>query len=139
MLKIRFTEEEYEELLKKQGKLPDKKKKERPNPKPGKYGNNRTRVDGIIFDSKKEADYYGDLKLLLMANEIKGFCRQPEFILLEGSLYDRPITYKADFIIFHNDGTAEVIDVKGFESQQWKRTYKMFRLKYPELELKVVK
>lgn len=130
----RWTEEEYEELLKKQGKLPDKEIK-----KKSKYKSNRTKVDGISFDSQKEANYYSDLKLLLRAGEIKGYCRQPEFVIREGNTAERAITYKADFIIFNNDNTAEVIDIKGYENQTWLRTFKLFRIKYPNLELKIVK
>jgi len=107
--------------------------------KKSKYNNKKAWVDGICFDSNKEADYYSVLKTLHKAGEIKGFCRQPEFVLVEGNSKDRAITYKADFIVFHNDGRAEVIDVKGYESEQWKRTFKQFRLKYPDMELKVIK
>lgn len=132
---MRWSEEDYQEFLEKQGQAPIENKSK----KKTKYNNKRIRVDGILFDSQKEANYYGDLKLLLRAKEIKGFCRQPEFILQQGNTAERAITYKADFIVFNLDDTAEVIDVKGFESQQWKRTFKMFRLKYPEIKLKIVK
>ena len=104
-----------------------------------KYNAKKTWVDGICFDSKKEAEYYQELKLRHEAGDILGFCRQPEFILQEGNAEDRAITYKADFIIFHIDGTFQIVDVKGFESQQWKRTYKQFRLKFPGLKLKIEK
>lgn len=62
-----------------------------------------------------------------------------EFVLVEGNPKDRAITYKADFIVFNKDGTYKIVDVKGFESQQWKRTAKQFRLKFPELELCIEK
>lgn len=131
---MRWTEEQYMEWLEGQGI-----KTAREKPKHSKYNNKKTWVDGICFDSKKEAEYYSILKTLQVAGEIKGFCRQPEFILVEGNAENRAITYKADFIVFHNDGRTEIVDVKGYESQQWKRTYKQFRLKYPELELEIVK
>lgn len=44
--------------------------------KKSKYGAVKTSVDGQTFDSKKEADYYCNLKLRLQAAEIidtKGF------------------------------------------------------------------
>jgi len=108
-------------------------------PKKTKYNNKKTWVDGICFDSKKEAECYEGLKLLLKAGEIAGFCRQPQFILAEGNAEERAITYKADFIVFNKNGTYEIIDVKGFESQQWKRTFKQFRLKFPSLDMKIEK
>lgn len=132
---MRWTEEQYMEWLERQGvKTARKKPKKR-----SKYNNKKTWVDGICFDSKKEAEYYFELKTMAIVGEIKGFCRQPEFILVEGNPEERAITYKADFIVFHNDGRVEIVDVKGYESEQWKRTYKQFRLKYPELELAIVK
>lgn len=126
---MRLTKEEYLELVGKAGSKPKKTK----------YNNKKTWVDGVCFDSKKEAEYYTNLKLLMRAGEIAGFCRQPQFVLVEGNTEDRAITYKADFIVFNTDGTYNIIDVKGFESQQWQRTFKQFRLKYPGLELNVKK
>lgn len=131
---MRWTEEQYMEWLEGQGKTTARKKE-----KKSKYNNKKTWLDGICFDSKKEAIYYNTLKILKEAGEIKGFCRQPEFILVEGNAENRAITYKADFIVFYLDGRTEIIDVKGYESEQWKRTFKQFRLKYPELELKIIK
>ncbi len=63
--------------------------------------------------AKKEADYYCELKLRLQSRDIKGFCLQPIFILAPG------LKYKADFIIFNNDGTSEVIDIKGFKTKEY--------------------
>lgn len=92
--------------------------------KKSKYGANKVEVDGIKFDSKKEADYYSELKLRLIAKDIKGFCRQPEFILAPN------LRYKADFIIFNNDGTSEIIDVKGMQTQVYKDKKKVFEDKF---------
>ena len=133
-MSLRMTDREYMDYLERTGQQTARQK-----PKRSKYNNRKTWVDGICFDSAKEAAYYQDLKLLHQAGEIRGFCRQPEFILVDGDAEHRAITYKADFIIFNNDGTYEVIDVKGYESGQWKRTEKMFGLRYPELRLKIVK
>lgn len=129
---MRMTEDEYAELMGRRGMA-------EPAPKPSKYHSKRVRVDGILFDSQKEADYYGDLKIQLQAGTIKGFCRQPEFILLAGFAKQRPETYRADFIVFHLDGTAEIVDTKGAETETFKIKRKQFRAKFPRLELKVVK
>jgi len=45
-------------------------------PKTQKYGAQRTTVDGITFDSKKEAKRWGELKLLEQAGEIIELRRQ---------------------------------------------------------------
>lgn len=96
-----------------------------------KYNANKVEVDGIKFDSKKEADYYSELKLRLQAGDIKGFCRQAEFILANN------VRYKADFVIFNNDGTSEIIDVKGFKTDVYKLKKKLFEDKF-KLKIKEV-
>ncbi len=97
----------------------DKKK-----PKKAKYRSTKTSVDGHTFDSVKEANFYNDLKLRLKAEDIKGFCLQPTFILAPG------LKYKADFIVFNNDGTYDVIDVKGFRTKEYIVKKKILEDKY---------
>lgn len=46
-----------------------------------KYKNVKTVVDGITFDSKKEANYYGVLKMRKLAGEIDDFQCQAAFYL----------------------------------------------------------
>lgn len=82
---------------------------------------------------------YCQLKLLFYAGEIAGFILQPEFILQEGKGEERAITYTADFLVLNKDGTYTVEDTKGYESQQWRRTYKQFKLRYPDIDLKILK
>jgi hypothetical protein len=135
---LRWTEDDYIEYQRKNNKLPGEGLILKPVKK-SKYKNNRVKVDGILFDSQLEADYYSILKLQLKMGTIRGFCRQPEFILQEGFGATKPITYRADFIVFNLDDTAEIIDTKGFETQEFKRTKKLFAGKFPKLELKVVK
>ena len=95
-----------------------------------KYNNKRIKVDGIYFDSKKEADYYSELKILLRAKEIQGFSIQCTFVLEEGNEEINPICYVADFIVFENDGTANVIDTKGMRTDVYKLKKKMFEKKF---------
>ena len=132
---MRWTEEQYQEYLKRRGKKTEKFKSK----KKSKYNNKGTWIDGLFFRSQLEAKRYSQLKLLFRAGEIAGFILQPEFILQEGNGENRAITYSADFLILNKDGTYIVEDTKGYESEQWKRTYKQFKLRYPEIELKVLK
>lgn len=97
--------------------------------KKSKYGANKVEIDGIKFDSQKEADYYSELKLRLTTKNIKGFCRQAEFVLANNT------RYKADFVVFNNDGTSEIIDVKGFKTDVYKLKKKLFEDKF---NLKIV-
>lgn len=89
-----------------------------------KYRSNKVSVDGHTFDSQKEATYYNELKLRLQAKEINGFCLQPTFMLAPS------LKYKADFIVFHKDGSSEVIDVKGFKTKEYIAKKKVFEDKF---------
>ena len=129
-----MSEDEYLEYLRKRGSENVFKPAKR-----AKYNNKRVRVDGILFDSKLEADYYAALKLKLKAGLIRGFCRQPEFVLQEGFAGRKPVTYKADFIVFNLDGTVDIIDTKGYETETFRIKHKQFLNKFPGLELKIIK
>lgn len=96
-----------------------------------KYKAKKTSIDGHSFDSQKEANYYTELKLRLRAGEIKGFCIQPTFILAPN------LKYKADFIVFNNDGTSEIIDVKGMKTKEYIVKKKAFEDKF-NLKIKEV-
>lgn len=129
---MNWTEQEFIEFLKRTGKvLPETEKKR------SKFNNNRVIVDGIYFDSQLEADKYLELKQLLNVGAIAGFCRQPEFILIEGIGPMKPETYRADFIVFNLDGTAEIIDTKGMQTEVFRIKHKQFKTKFPRLELKI--
>jgi hypothetical protein len=90
-----------------------------------KYRNKKIEVDGIIFDSKKEAGIYEDLKLLKGSGGILGFERQVSYELIpaqreDGKCIERACTYKADFVVTHNDGEVVVIDAKGMRLSDYK-------------------
>ena len=99
--------------------------------KKSKYKAKKTSIDGHSFDSIKEANYYEELKLLLKAGEIRGFCIQPTFILAPN------LKYKADFIVFNNDGSSEIIDVKGMKTKEYIIKKKVFEDKF-NLKIKEV-
>lgn len=76
-----------------------------------KYGNRKTEVDGVVFDSKAEADRWLELKLLHRAGRISCLIRQPEFpITVNGCTVAR---YIADFEYRDLDGKRIVEDLKG--------------------------
>jgi hypothetical protein len=102
-----------------------------------KYNAQKVTVDGVQFDSKDESNYYLHLKELKELGEIKDFKLQPEYELQPKFTNPKgktilPIKYKADFLVFHNDGTTEVIDVKGFETADFKLKKKLFEYKYDQ-------
>ena len=64
-------------------------------PKQSKYGNVKTEGDGVMFDSKREAGRYRELKLLQDAGEISHLVLQPRYTLVvKGELI---ATYIGDF------------------------------------------
>ena len=100
-----------------------------------KYNAKRTEIDGICFDSQVEGQYYQHLKKQQEEGKIKGFELQPIFTLQEGfkknGKHIRPILYIADFKVYYNDGTVQIIDVKGYETADFKIKRKLFEKKYP--------
>lgn len=108
-----------------------------------KYRSKKVTVDGITFDSKKEARRYAELKLLEKAGEIYGLELQTVFELVPAYYEARPtgeyykrgekkgqpkfknvciekaITYKADFVYRNKNGEMIVEDTKGFRTTDY--------------------
>jgi len=104
-----------------------------------KYKSKKVTVDGITFDSRKEAKKYMDLKLLQMAGEIVSFELQPEFELQPGyrdkdGKWIRPVKYRADFRVVYPGGRVVVIDTKGFRTKDYNIKKKMLLYRYPDIE-----
>lgn len=104
-----------------------------------KYKNTKINVDGMTFDSKKEAKRYQELSLLQKAGEISGLQTQVRYVLIPaqrevsdevytkgankgkykpGKLLERECTYVADFV-YYKDGEVVVEDTKGFRTKDY--------------------
>ena len=109
-----------------------------------KYNAQPTEIDGIRFDSKREAQRYRELQLLAADGEIHALQLQPRFELQPSFKRDgktvRAIHYVADFQ-YTEDATERVIveDVKGMETDVFKLKRKLFMYAYPKLTLRIVK
>jgi hypothetical protein len=80
-----------------------------------KYHNRKTTIDGITFDSKKEAERYQYLKLLELAGEIHGLTLQPSYDLIAQG--GRKVgKYRADFK-YNRNGRLIVEDVKSIATK----------------------
>lgn len=91
-----------------------------------KYGNHPTTVDGIRFDSKKEADYYKQLKIRRDAGEVSHFLMQVP-IALPGNT-----KYVLDFLVFYTDGSdPEYVDVKGRQTETFRLKKRQVEALYP--------
>ena len=101
-----------------------------------KYGNKKTVVDGITFDSKKEANRYCQLKMLERAREISQLELQHEFELIprqakgEGIRSERACKYRADFYYVTKDGNQIVEDVKGKRTKDYIIKRKLMKYRY---------
>jgi hypothetical protein len=99
-----------------------------------KYGNKKTVVDNITFDSQAESIYYSQLKWLKQAGQIKSFKLQPRYLLLEGFKKNgktfRKTEYVADFEVHNLDGSVQVIDIKGAITKEFAIKRKLFERKY---------
>ncbi len=80
-----------------------------------KYRNVRFSIDGLTFDSKKEANYYVGLKARAHNGEITDLRTQVSFPLFcpaPGGLTAVVAHYVADFVYVEH-GVRHVVDVKG--------------------------
>lgn len=83
-----------------------------------KYNAKKVEIDGIPFDSLKEAARYKELKLLERAKEIT-------------DLKENGIAYVADFKYFDKaKGRTVVEDVKGYKTDVYKIKRKLFLSMY---------
>lgn len=117
-----------------------------------KYHSRKAVVDGITFDSGREACRYQQLKLLEKANKITGLELQVKFELLpaqyeetvevftkgpkkgqpkRGKCIEKAVFYVADFVFCEN-GRMIVEDAKGCRTKDYIIKRKLFRWRYGE-------
>lgn len=78
--------------------------------KPSKYRSEWTEVDGIKFQSKKEAERWGYLKLFQQQGIIKDLQRQVPFSIDINGIHI--CNYIADFVYINANGDRVIEDVK---------------------------
>ena len=76
-----------------------------------KYHNTKTTLDGITFDSKKEATRYAELMLLQRSGLIQNLRLQVPFELIPKQAGERAVRYIADFV-YDENGETVVEDTK---------------------------
>ena len=100
-----------------------------------KYGSKKVIYDGIVFDSKKEARRYCELKLLERAGDIKDLELQKPFELIpaqqepdtigkrggiiKGKVIENSVKYIADFVYTDGNGRRIVEDTKGVKTKDY--------------------
>jgi hypothetical protein len=79
-----------------------------------KYHNIKTEVDGHVFDSRREAERYGELRLLYAARQIAVLMIQVPFPLTGG------IMYIADFVYYDLARKEFIVeDAKGVKTKEY--------------------
>jgi hypothetical protein len=101
--------------------------------KPSKYRNVKVKIDGEIFDSKREAAFWQQLKLREKIGEIQGLQRQVSFPLYAPIMDDAGVMatgaivqvseYRADFVYFTGQ-QRHVVDAKGHRTKEYQRSKK---------------
>lgn len=101
-----------------------------------KYGNRKTVIDGLVFDSKHEAHRWIELKYMERARLIKNLSRQVSFTLIHaqndkktGKVIERECKYIADFV-YEQDGKTVVEDAKGVRTDVFKIKKKLMLERY---------
>lgn len=95
--------------------------------KRAKYNNKKTVIDNIVFDSKKEAARYVELKSLLKAGAISDLELQVRFPLSVNG--QKICVYVADFC-YKSKGKTIVEDVKGVKTGIYRLKNKMMKAIY---------
>jgi len=93
-------------------------------PKRSKYRNIKTSVEGITFDSKREADYWLLLRNREARGEITELQRQVKFALMcpnrgRSTCCLHVSIYVADFTYRDESGERHVVDAKGHKTREF--------------------
>lgn len=111
-----------------------------------KYKNKKVVIDGIVFDSKREAKRYGELLLLEKAGAITNLQRQVKYVLIpaqrepdtvgarggihKGKTIEKECVYYADFVYFDREKQEVIVeDTKGMRTTEYviKRKLMLYR------------
>lgn len=104
--------------------------------KRSKYHNQKITIDGMTFDSVREARRWRELKKLEKAGEIYDLERQVKFLLLppqrepdergprggvkKGKLIEQGVFYWADFVYFDTETGKKIVeDAKGVRTAEY--------------------
>lgn len=86
------------------------------SPKPNKYSAIKTEVDGLIFDSRREATRYQDLRYMQAAGEISDLRLKVKYELVVNG--QKIGSYTSDFE-YEEEGKHIVEDCKGFRHRDY--------------------
>lgn len=100
-----------------------------------KYGNKKQEFNGRLYGSKLEAFYAKQLDTAKKGKAIKDFTPQFKLPLYVNEYFIA--NYYVDFMVENNDGSKELWEIKGFETEVWRLKWKLTEALYGE-EYKLV-
>ena len=103
-----------------------------------KYNISKIAVSGIVYDSKAEARRHQELCLLEKAGKIEALHYHGISFKLGRSDTGRVISYTPDFT-YIKDGQLIAEEVKGPRVRDWAVRAALFKEKFPEWRLKVLR
>lgn len=83
-----------------------------------KYKNQKQTYGGFSYDSKREAEVAWELDQRKKSKDIMDWDKQRK-IEFYGPNGSKICNYYVDFVITHNDGHLEYLEVKGFKTAVW--------------------
>ena len=102
-----------------------------------KYNSRKTKYNGRYYHSGLEAKYAQDLDWRKKAGEIKEITPQFKIAI---RVNDQHITnYYMDFKVILIDGTIEMHEVKGMETDLWRIKWRLSIALYPEWRFVLIK
>jgi hypothetical protein len=99
-------------------------------PKRNKYNATKTTYRGFTYDSTKEARYSLYLDSEQYAGRVKDYKRQFKMSLDLNGVHIA--NYYADFLIEHDNGVKEIVDVKGMITDLFRLKWKLAQALYPD-------
>lgn len=112
-------------------------------PKNSKYNAKKVEYNGTKFDSDLEMRYYRDYILpriesgeIIKCDMQTNYELQPKFEYMGKK--ERAIMYRSDFDLTYSNGRFVVIDTKGMVKPMDKLKLKMFKYRYPNIEIQFI-
>lgn len=106
--------------------------------KASKYGNVSKEYNGRYYHSKLEAYYAKQLDLLLKTGEITEWIPQYKLSLDVNGVHIA--NYYVDFLVTNKDGSQELWEIKGFETDTWRMKWRLATALYhDQYEMIVIK
>ena len=132
---LKYSEKEI--LATEAGKLPENRARiqgecDKPK-KRNKFNAVKKEIDGITFDSAKEAKRYSELKFMVSAGQISDLECHPKYELYAG------ITYKPDFRYIENGKTVcEDVKSKPTKTRDFIMRWKMAKELYEAIDWRMI-